>query len=67
MTNDEFKEAVTKFLDYLEANGVHVLCQAMYIDEGQQGGIVCTGGEEMLTEMLLLAVLHKRGWKVVPK
>ncbi len=67
MTSEELKEVVEKFRAYLEANGVPVLCSAMYVGKGNYGEIVCTGGEEMLTEMLLIAVLHKRGWKVVPR
>lgn len=67
MTKDELKEATIKFIGYLAANGVHVLCHAMYIDEGQTGEVCVTGGEEMVQEMLLLTAVHRRGWKVVPK
>jgi len=67
MTKAELKEATIKFINYLEANGVTVLCHAMYIDEGPLGEITVSGNAEMLTEMLLISAVHKRGWKVVPK
>lgn len=67
MTKDELKDAVVKFVGYLEANGVHILCHAMYIDEGPAGEICFTGRDEMLIEMMLLTAVHRRGWKVVPK
>ena len=67
MTKDELKEAATKFTAYLAANGVNVLCHAMYIDEGPTGEIYIAGNEEMLTEMLLIAAVHTQGWRVVPK
>lgn len=66
MNPSELKEALNKLNDYLEANGVSVLCYAMYIEDGEQGEIIVQG-KEMLTEMLLIAEVHKRGWKVVPK
>lgn len=66
MTPPELKEAMQKFTAYLEANGIRVLCHAMYIEDGEQGEIVVQG-KGMLIEMLLIAETHKRGWKVIPK
>ena len=67
MTKDEIKEAATKFTAYLAANGVKVLCHALYIDEGPTGNIYISGHEEMLTEMLLIVVAGNHGLEVVPK
>lgn len=67
MTKDEVKEAATKFTDYLAANGVKVLCHAMYIDTGPTGEIYIAGDEGMLTEMLLIVVAGNHGLEVVPK
>lgn len=67
MTNEEVAIATRKFLDYLAANGVDVLCLGMYLDEGPTGNICAVGNTDMLTEMMLIAVAHKHGWKVVPQ
>ena len=67
MTSYEIKEACSKFQEYLEANGVSVMCHAIYIEEGPTGNLVVTAGEAMLLDTLMVAAVDRRGWKVVPK
>lgn len=68
MTLDETKKALLKFTAYLEANGTHVMANALYVDIGGPNTIaIGLGTMEVIDEMLLRILADRHGWKLVEK
>jgi len=71
MTNEELKESVFKFKEYLEANNITVFGLFLYTagDDpmNPSGDIVGVGGNGMLQDALMILWADRMGWKVVPK
>lgn len=68
MTREELKESLTKYRDYLVANGVRVLSATVYAEHEGRGVVIYGGNEEMMREMACIMEAHQFGYelKVVP-
>lgn len=51
MTREEVQESLTKYHDYLVANGIRVLSAGVYVEVEGKAVVVYGGNEEMLREM----------------
>ncbi len=64
MTREEVQESLTKYRDYLVANGVRVLSAAVYAEHEGRGFVVYGGGEDMLREMALITEARQLGYEL---
>lgn len=64
MNRHQIQEDLTRFLEYLEANGLRILAATILIDAGDRDVTITHGNNEMVIEMSLTNLAGINGYRI---